>query len=114
MATKTLLTDPLSMNLGLQTNFLLDQLDPESLHARALQNVSSREELLRVLSQLLSTPGLTITIANAFRPILLDLSARFLESKANLIAKLETLCLLVGLHSEIYPCVITRTRNTPR
>ena len=99
--------DPLSLNLAGQIRLLLSQLGPDSPHARILQNATSRSELLRALSSLLSTSGLTTLISVTFRPLLLDLCARLVETKENAIAKFEALSLLVGLHPEIYPYVTT-------
>ena len=103
MAANHILRDPLYINLAGQTRILISQLGAESPHSRALQNVTSRPELLRALSDLLSTPGLTTLVSVAFRPLLLDLCARLIESKTNAVAKFEALSLLIGLHPEIYP-----------
>ena len=104
-AADPILHDPLTINLGLEVDNLLARLGHESHHAQAIKNASSRADLLRRLSALLSTPGLTLLVATVFRPILLDLCARFLEDQEDQIAKLEALCLLLGLHPEVYPCV---------
>ncbi|KAJ3554859.1 hypothetical protein NM688_g2884 [Phlebia brevispora] len=94
--------DPLAINLSGQTKSLLSQLG-NSPHTRIIQNVCSRAELLRALSILLRTPSLTTLVATLFRPILLDLCARFLDGEDNWTAKFEALCLLIGVHPELYP-----------
>ena len=103
MAAVYALHDPLGMNLTSQTKRLLEKLGNDSPHALKIRRASTRSELLHILSALLPIPGLTMLIATIFRPILLDLCARFLEGSVNWTAKLEALCLLIGLHPEIFP-----------
>ncbi|KAI0693224.1 midasin [Cytidiella melzeri] len=95
--------DPLTINLAQQTRLLLDQLPRDSSALAALQNVPSRTHLLKQLARLLATPGLTTTVATLFRPLLLDLCARWLEEQGELEEKLEASTLLLEIHPEIFP-----------
>ena len=97
--------DPLTINLSRQTRLLSDLLPRDSPHLAALRNASSRPGLLIQLSRLLATPGLTITVATLFRPLLLELCARWLEEDGDLEDKLEGAALLLEIHPEIFPCV---------
>ncbi len=103
MAAKLAVHDPLALNLRGQTLFLLEKLPLDSPHAKTLRSVPSRSQLLQTLSHLLHTPSLTTLVATAFRPILLDLCARWLENSENLYEKLEAVCLLLEIHPELYP-----------
>lgn len=101
------LPDPLKINWKRQTGALTSQL-PSGSHALRLQNVSSKAELLEVLSGLLATPGLTMIVATAFRPLLIDLCARWLTDATNGPSqedRLEALCLLLEIHPEIFSYV---------
>lgn len=104
MAEKSTLYDPLTINLRRQTQAFLETI-PQDSPLRALQAAPTRAELLRQLSRALLRPGLTIAAATAFRPILIDLCARWLEDKDDEEDKLEALCLLVEIHPELFPCV---------
>ena len=73
------LGDPLAINLRKQTAALITQLPEDSPYVPSLKNASSKAELLNTLSYLLSLPAYTIAVATAFRPILLDLCARWLH-----------------------------------
>ena len=56
---------------------------------------------MSILSQLLSNPAYTQIIATLFRPILIELCARWLDegSEDNLVA----LTLLIEVHEELFP-----------
>lgn len=95
--------DPLAINFARLTRHLLSKLSPESAYAHALQNVSSRSELLATLSQLLAIPGITLIVADTFRPILFDLCARWLLDDQNTDKKFMALCLLLEPHEELFP-----------
>lgn len=99
------LGDPLAINLRRQTSVLLAQIPQGSPHAPALKNAFRRTELLNTLSYLLSLPAYTNAVAVAFRPILLDLCARWLHDEENELERFEALCLLLEIHIEIYPYV---------
>lgn len=95
--------DPLRINLAQQLRLLSEELPQGSPHLSLLQNASSRPELLKQLSRLLATPGLSIRVAKLFKPLLLDLCARWLEEETELEEKLETSALLLEIHPEIFP-----------
>lgn len=97
--------DPLTVNLNRQTRYLLSKISHESPFAQALQNVASLPELLTLLSHLLAVPSLTLLVAEAFRPILFDLCARWLHDDQNLDQKFIALCLLLEPHQELFSYV---------
>ncbi|OCH90921.1 midasin [Obba rivulosa] len=102
MAHSTQFLDPLRINLRRQIQVLLAQLPHNSLYTTQLQQVGTRPELLTCLSRLLAIPALTDVVAKAFRPILIDLCARWLHDDENDDEKLEALCLLLEIHPELY------------
>lgn len=95
--------DPLDINLKRQTTALIDLIPPTSPHATAFLNVKSNGDILATLSMLLTVPALTLSVATLFRPVLLDLCARWLHDEENMEEKLVAACLLVEVHEEIYP-----------
>lgn len=99
------LGDPLAINLREQTAVLLAQLPERSPYAHSLQNASNSIEILNILSYLLSLPAYTTAVATAFRPILLDLCARWLHDEENELERFEALCLMLEIHLEVYPYV---------
>ncbi|KZT09211.1 midasin [Laetiporus sulphureus 93-53] len=114
MASSIEISDPLTMNLQRQTRLLLSQFPADSPHSAAIQNVSTNSELLNVLSHLLLTPGLTELVATAFRPLLVDLCARWLQNDQNEDDKFEAFCFLLELHPEIYPIFSVFLRHPGR
>jgi midasin len=107
MALPSAIHDPLAINLRGQTRVLISSLASDSPHASALTTAVSQTtaQLLAVLSGLLSSPDLTLLIATIFRPILLDLSARWLDEPQNTEEQLVALCYLLEVHEELFPCV---------
>lgn len=95
--------NPLGINLKKQTSILISRLPQDSPYANALKKVSTRSELLETLSRLLAVPGLTNAVATAFRPLLLDLCARWLHTDEYRDERLEAFCLLLEIHPELYP-----------
>ena len=51
-------------------------------------------------------PSLTILLKKAFRPLLVDLCARWLDDSENLDKKVDAFALLVEVHEEIARCVL--------
>ncbi len=104
MASIDAIDDPLRINLAQQLRLLSEEL-PQGRppYLSLLQNASSRPELLKQLSRLLATPGLSIHVAKLFKPLLLDLCARWLEEETELEEKLEASALLLEIHPEIFP-----------
>lgn len=100
--TKMTIHDPCSINLNRQTQSLLSEISPESVYRTALTEAPTPGALLDTLSRLLFVPALTLSVATAFRPLLLDLCARWLEGEENKEEKLVALCLLLEPHEELY------------
>jgi midasin len=100
---KMTIHDPLTISLTRQTRSLLSKIPPESPYAADIAQASSPGTLLDTLSHLLTVPALTLSIATAFRPLLLDLCARWLNYDENKENKLVALCLLLEPHQELYP-----------
>lgn len=103
MASIDAIDDPLRINLAQQLRLLSEELPQGSPYLSLLQNASSRPELLKQLSRLLATPGLSIHVAKFFKPLLVDLCARWLEEETELEEKLEASALLLEIHPEIFP-----------
>lgn len=99
------LQDPLRLDLKKQTQKLLDRIPADSPYFAAVQNASSRQALLNALSALLHVPQFTMLVATLFRPLLLDLCARWLYQEADRLEKFEALCLLLEIYQELYACV---------
>ncbi|KAJ7264443.1 hypothetical protein B0H12DRAFT_1209400, partial [Mycena haematopus] len=109
MAFPSAIHDPLAMNLRGQTRVLISSLPLDSPHASKLATAVSQTstELLAVLSSLLASPDLTLLIATIFRPILLNLSARWLDEPQNTEEQLVALCFLLEVHEELFPVLHT-------
>ncbi|KAF7348332.1 Midasin [Mycena sanguinolenta] len=105
MAFPSAIHDPLAINLRGQTRVLISSLPPDSPHASTLGTAVSQTsaELLAVLSNLLASPDLTLLVATVFRPILLDLCARWLDEPQNTEEQLVALCFLLEVHEELFP-----------
>ena len=103
LATKMTFNHPLTINLHRQTQFLLSKIPSESPYATAVTQAPSPAALLEILSQLLYLPAFTLIVAKAFRPLLLDLCARWLQDDENIENKLVALSLLLEPHEELYP-----------
>lgn len=99
------LKDPLKMNLSHQTGSLLEKLGADSRFASHIRGITTTRELLNALSQLLVTPAFTLLVAREFRPLLLDLCARWLLVTGHADEVLLALCLLLEPHPELFPWV---------
>lgn len=99
----TSIHDPLCINLKRQTLVLLSKIPADSSYAIEIVNAASRGALLSILSRLLAEPALTVAVADAFRPLLLDLCARWLHEEGNPENQLSALALLLEIHEELYP-----------
>ena len=97
--------DPLSINLAKQKRALLALLPPNSTHIQQIAGANTPAHDLDTLSHLLAAPALTLTIANLFRPLLIDLCARWLHNDDDIEDRFIAFCLLIELHEELYPCV---------
>ena len=106
MASTSALHDPLTINLQQQIRVLLETVPLDTQLRDTLLAVPTRAELLSQLSQCLRDPRYTLIVSDAFRPILLDLCARWLEDDEDEEHKLEALCLLLEVHPELFPYAI--------
>lgn len=97
---------PLSINVRLQI-FRLLQVVPVNSSLAVLQQAQNGSMLLSQLSRFMVKPAYTLPITQAFRPLLVDLCVRWLDDDENLYEKFEALALLVEVHEEIYPYVLT-------
>ncbi|KAG6810904.1 hypothetical protein H0H92_009865 [Tricholoma furcatifolium] len=111
MAITSAIHDPLTINLRRQTTLLLENIPNPSKYATDVQNANSIADLLNTLSQLLSHPPFTLTIATLYRPILFDLCARWLDYEQNTEEQVVALCLLLENHEELFP-ILFRILNT--
>lgn len=95
--------DPLAINLPKQTRALLAILPPDSTYSSQISQASSLKALLSTLSRLLSVPPLTVPISDLFRPLLVDLCARWLHDQEDLEDRFVAFCMLIENHEEIFP-----------
>lgn len=95
--------DPLAINLPRQTRALLAILPPDSPHSSKISFASSPKVLLSTLSRLLADPSLTVPISDLFRPLLIDLCARWLHDQEDLEDRFVAFCMLIENHEELYP-----------
>lgn len=103
MPHNTALNDPLAINLSKQTQALLAILPPDSTYASQISLASSPKALLSALSRLLAVPSLTVSISDLFRPLLIDLCARWLHDLEDLEDRFIALCMLIEYHEELFP-----------
>ena len=95
--------DPLAFNVRRQTQALLEALPEDSALVTEIHSARSHTELFDALSRWLATPALTWRIATTFRPILVDLCARWLQSAQPIEEQFIALCFLVEIHEELFP-----------
>ncbi|KAL1760476.1 hypothetical protein FB107DRAFT_202952 [Schizophyllum commune] len=105
--------DPLAFNVRRQTQALLEALPEGSTLVTEIHSARSHTELFDALSRWLAAPALTWRIATTFRPILVDLCARWLQSTQPTEEQLAALCFLVEIHEELFP-VLYRVLSTKR
>ncbi|KAG1818477.1 uncharacterized protein BJ212DRAFT_1479486 [Suillus subaureus] len=97
--------DPLSINLAKQKRALRALLPPDSFHIQCITEANTPVHALSTLSRLLAVPALTLTIADLFRPLLIDLCARWLHDDDDIEDRFIAFCLLIEFHEELYPCL---------
>ncbi|KAG9315862.1 hypothetical protein JVU11DRAFT_3511 [Chiua virens] len=102
MSPQNELEDPLYIDLAKQTRSLLAIL-PQNSHSTRISSASSPKALLSTLSRLLAVPSLTVPISDLFRPLLVDLCARWLEDQEDLEERFVALCMLIENHQELFP-----------
>ena len=103
--------DPLKINLHRQKTLLLSSIPQNTIYTEALIKASFSSQLLATLSTILAVPAYTQLIATLFRPILIDLCARWLESKDESEQYLIALCYLLEVHEELFPYVTFSSFN---
>ncbi|KAJ3786228.1 hypothetical protein GGU10DRAFT_427553, partial [Lentinula aff. detonsa] len=101
------LHDPLTFNIRRQTQILLSKVP-----SIEISNSTSTSQLLDDLSSALATPAYTTCIATLFRPILLDLCARWITNTRSLGNELISLCMLIEVHEELFP-ILHRILQNP-
>ncbi|KAH8108664.1 P-loop containing nucleoside triphosphate hydrolase protein [Phellopilus nigrolimitatus] len=97
------ITDPLTLDARKHMQYLLELIPQDSPFVDVFLKVHSGNTLLSTLSCYMLQPSLTLAIAWSFRPLLMDLCARWLEDDGELYAKLEGLAMLIEVHEELYP-----------
>jgi midasin len=95
--------DPLCLDIRQQKDILLSQLPQGSPYAVIFDGVQSNPEILNALSRALRVPSLTTLVAKTFRPLLVDLCARWLHDQDDMEAKFIALCELLQPHVELFP-----------
>lgn len=100
------LRDPLSLNPKSQWLAFTSKFPDWSSTPQTDQVDTSPGEILSLASKFLLLPSCTAIVADTFRPLLLDLCARWLESSEALEEKLSALCFLLQPHTEIFPYVL--------
>ncbi|KZT60094.1 P-loop containing nucleoside triphosphate hydrolase protein [Calocera cornea HHB12733] len=119
--------DPLNINYLKQSRELLRSIRsiPVDIPARCTSVLITIEQviraspvdpkrLLRCLSDALAIPELTWLVATAFRPILIDLAARWLDdSPAFTFERLHCLAYLLEVHEELYPILLRLLKDMP-
>ncbi|KAI0769070.1 midasin [Trametes elegans] len=95
------------LDIKRQTLKLLARLPVEDPHALSLKNAPPGSGSLDTLSELLAIPQYTMLVANLFRPVLIDLCARWLGQTAESLRRFEALCVLIDVHPELYPVMST-------
>ncbi|KAH0831978.1 midasin [Lanmaoa asiatica] len=103
MSLRNTLNDPLTINLSKQTRALLAILPPDSTHSSQISLASSPKALLSTLSRLLAVASLTVPISELFRPLLVDLCARWLHDQEDLEDRFVAFCMLIENHGELFP-----------
>ena len=99
------LHDPLSINLPGQTRILLSTVPSTSQHYERLISASNPRQLLDALSTCLAVPSCTAIIAKLFRPLLMDLCARWMDDSQQYEDHFVALSYLVEIHEELFPYV---------
>ncbi|KAF5380682.1 hypothetical protein D9757_007075 [Collybiopsis confluens] len=105
------LHDPLTLNIHCQTRIFLSKISSDDTTARSISGSTSISQLLENLSRTLAVPAYTTHIATLFRPILLDLCARWASNPIDIEQELVALCLLIEVHEELFPILFRLLQN---
>lgn len=95
--------DPLTLDITNQLRLLHEQVPAQSPFYHTTEQLLHGNNVLPSLSQLMLRPSLTLAIERLFRPLLMDLCARWLDGTEDMLEKLEALALLIEVHEELYP-----------
>ena len=97
--------DALAFNLELQLQLFLQAVSPSVDTLIAQLQASSLPDALCLLSTLLKNPKYTLLVLQNFRPVLLDLCARWLDDESDDEAKFSAFGFLIPCCEELYPYV---------
>ena len=103
--------DALTFNLERQLQLFLQAVLPSVDPLIAKLHASSPPDALPLLSTLLKNPKYTLLMLQNFRPILLDLCARWLDDEVDDEAKFSAFGFLAPCCEEVYPYVSIPVRN---
>lgn len=95
--------DALAFNLERQLQLFLQAVSPSVDPLIPQLQASSLHNLLPLLSTLLKNPKYTLLVLQNFRPILLDLCARWLDDEIDDEAKFSAFGFLSPCCEELYP-----------
>lgn len=95
--------DALTFNLGQQLQLYLQAVSPTVDPLIAQLQASSLPDAVPLLSTLLKNPKYTHLVLQHFRPILLDLCARWLDDEIDDEAKFSAFGFLIPCCEELYP-----------
>ncbi|KAI0270022.1 midasin [Gloeopeniophorella convolvens] len=99
--------DPLVLDIGAQWLVFTSRFPTWNGHHQVNLVGASSKELLSLASKFLFLPSCTTVVASLFRPLLLDLCARWLENAEAVEDKLCAFCLLLQPHTELFPVLST-------
>jgi midasin len=94
--------DPCTFNIGRQIEKLLATCPAATPYAPILSTAASYSDRADALAKLLLIPSSTRTVANFFRPILMDLCARLLHDEEHMEEKFVALASLLQPHIELF------------
>ena len=103
--------DALAFNLERQLQLFLQAILPSVDPLIAQLQASSLPDVLSLLSTLLKKPKYTLLVLQNFRPILLDLCARWLDDEIDDEAKFSAFGFLSPCCEELYPYVSIPAKN---
>jgi midasin len=94
--------DPCTFNIGRQIEKLLATCPAAAPYASVLRNPTAYDACADALAKLLLVPSSTRSVANLFRPILMDLCARLLHDEEYMEEKFVALASLLQPHIELF------------
>lgn len=94
--------DPCAFNISRKTKKLFATCPAAAPYATTLRNATTYSDYADALAKLLLVPSLTRSVANLFRPILMDLCARLLHDEEFMEDKLVAVASLIQPHIELF------------